>query len=133
VVPLEAAACASGVEVQLGRTRVSARIAAEIVQPFPDRPTEGMYLFHTELSPMASPYFENSARCVFFCTVTWFSVLVCALSLRACLYVEMEVCGFVFLSVYRHVCHSVSQGVGLYLPHRLSMPIRATQCIHAKC
>jgi len=60
--PLEAAACASGVEVQLGRTRVSVRISAEIVRPFPDRPTEGMYLFHTELSPMASPYFENASR-----------------------------------------------------------------------
>jgi len=45
-------------EVQLGTTRVIAIVSAEIVEPFPDRPTEGFFLFNTEFSPMADPNFE---------------------------------------------------------------------------
>ncbi|GAB5593540.1 3'-5'-exoribonuclease [Umbelopsis nana] len=46
------------VQVQLGRTRVSAKVSAEVVRPRPDKPTEGLLLFNTEISPMASPAFE---------------------------------------------------------------------------
>ncbi|KAJ2961073.1 hypothetical protein NQZ79_g3574 [Umbelopsis isabellina] len=46
------------VQIQLGRTRVSAKVTAEVVRPRPDKPTEGLLLFNTEISPMASPAFE---------------------------------------------------------------------------
>eukprot|EP00741_Cyanophora_paradoxa_P014290 tig00020780_g13782.t1 len=45
-------------EVQLGQTRVTAVVSAEIVEPYPDRPTEGFLSFNVELSPMAHPSFE---------------------------------------------------------------------------
>ncbi|KAI9143007.1 ribosomal protein S5 domain 2-type protein [Paraphysoderma sedebokerense] len=45
-------------EVQLGRTRVSATVTAEVIRPNPDRPSEGVVIFNTEFSPMASPNFE---------------------------------------------------------------------------
>ncbi|KAI8881549.1 hypothetical protein K501DRAFT_252983 [Backusella circina FSU 941] len=50
------------VEVQLGRTRVAANISAEVVKPRRDKPTEGILLFNTEISPMAAPTFENGIR-----------------------------------------------------------------------
>ncbi len=46
------------VTVQLGTTRVIAIVSSEIVEPFPDRPTEGFFHFNVELSPMADPSFE---------------------------------------------------------------------------
>lgn len=49
------------VEVQLGRTRVAANISAEVVRPYADKPTEGILLFNTEISPMAAPTFESGA------------------------------------------------------------------------
>lgn len=49
------------VEVQLGRTRVAANISAEVVRPHADKPTEGLLIFNTEISPMAAPTFETSA------------------------------------------------------------------------
>eukprot|EP01102_Stenamoeba_stenopodia_P008509 TRINITY_DN2452_c0_g1_i1.p1 TRINITY_DN2452_c0_g1~~TRINITY_DN2452_c0_g1_i1.p1 ORF type:complete len:445 (-),score=155.29 TRINITY_DN2452_c0_g1_i1:29-1363(-) len=45
-------------EVQLGLTKVYVVTTSEIVEPFPDRPTEGFFTFNTEFSPMASPFFE---------------------------------------------------------------------------
>lgn len=45
-------------EVTLGRTRVIAVVRAELVQPYPDRPTEGQFSLNVDLSPMASPQFE---------------------------------------------------------------------------
>jgi exosome complex component RRP45 len=33
-------------------------VSAELMEPFPDRPAEGFFLFNTEFSPMASPTFE---------------------------------------------------------------------------
>jgi exosome complex component RRP45 len=45
-------------QAQLGRTRVLARVYAEVMRPYPDRPTDGFLNFNTEFSPMASPYFE---------------------------------------------------------------------------
>ncbi|KAI8388656.1 ribosomal protein S5 domain 2-type protein [Radiomyces spectabilis] len=50
------------VEIQLGRTRVAARVTAEVVRPRPDKPTEGMLLFNTEISPMASALFDAGSR-----------------------------------------------------------------------
>lgn len=46
------------VEVTLGDTRVLGRVTAELVEPFPDRPTEGSFAMTVELSPMASGAFE---------------------------------------------------------------------------
>lgn len=45
-------------EVTLGDTRVLGRVSAELVEPFPDRPTEGSFAMAVELSPMASAAFE---------------------------------------------------------------------------
>ena len=38
--------------------RVLAVVSCEVVQPRPQRPTEGQLVFNIELSPMASPAFE---------------------------------------------------------------------------
>ncbi|MCJ1291746.1 hypothetical protein MMC34_003291 [Xylographa carneopallida] len=45
-------------DVRLGKTRVLARISAEVTQPFPDRKFDGIFTITTELSPIASPAFE---------------------------------------------------------------------------
>ncbi|KAI9841070.1 MAG: hypothetical protein M1837_001041 [Sclerophora amabilis] len=45
-------------DVALGKTRVVARVSAEVTKPFPDRPFDGIFTITTELSPMASPAFE---------------------------------------------------------------------------
>ncbi|CDR36769.1 CYFA0S01e04302g1_1 [Cyberlindnera fabianii] len=50
------------VEVKMGKTRVVCRISAEIVAPFEDRPFEGLFHVSTEISPMASPMFENGRQ-----------------------------------------------------------------------
>lgn len=70
------------VEVQLGKTRhveqichsmmpcrinscerlsnrVAARVTAKVERPHPDKATEGLLTINTEISPMASPYFES--------------------------------------------------------------------------
>lgn len=39
--------------------RVICIVTAEVVKPWPDRPTEGFFAFHTEFSPMADPSFEG--------------------------------------------------------------------------
>ncbi|KAF3933519.1 hypothetical protein ABW20_dc0105173 [Dactylellina cionopaga] len=46
------------VDVRLGKTRVLARISAEVTKPRPDRQFEGMFTITTEMGPMASPAFE---------------------------------------------------------------------------
>lgn len=50
---------AGSVEVQIGETKVMAVATAELVEPYPDRPAEGLLQFFVELSPMASPTFEG--------------------------------------------------------------------------
>ncbi|KAI4250458.1 MAG: hypothetical protein L6R40_000056 [Gallowayella cf. fulva] len=45
-------------DVQLGKTRVLARISASLTAPFADRKFDGIFTITTELSPMASPAFE---------------------------------------------------------------------------
>ncbi|KAH0536810.1 hypothetical protein FGG08_006343 [Glutinoglossum americanum] len=45
-------------DVKLGKTRVIARISAEVTRPFPDRLFDGIFTITTELSPIASPAFE---------------------------------------------------------------------------
>ncbi|KAH3676386.1 hypothetical protein WICMUC_002017 [Wickerhamomyces mucosus] len=50
------------VDVRLGKTRVVARISAEISTPFEDRPFEGLFTVSTEISPMASAMFENQRQ-----------------------------------------------------------------------
>ncbi|CCH44059.1 hypothetical protein BN7_3618 [Wickerhamomyces ciferrii] len=50
------------VDVKLGKTRVVARISAEIVTPYEDRAFEGLFQVSTEISPMASAMFENGRQ-----------------------------------------------------------------------
>jgi len=45
-------------ELRLGRTRVLAEVKGDLVQPFQDRPNEGMLLFNVDFSPLASETFE---------------------------------------------------------------------------
>ncbi|OBA20545.1 hypothetical protein METBIDRAFT_43471 [Metschnikowia bicuspidata var. bicuspidata NRRL YB-4993] len=47
------------VEVLLGKTKLAVRVSCEIIKPFDDRPFEGVFTINTEISPMASPSFEN--------------------------------------------------------------------------
>ncbi|KAI9274273.1 ribosomal protein S5 domain 2-type protein [Phascolomyces articulosus] len=50
------------VEIQLGRTRVAAKVSAKVERPRNDKPTEGMLFFNTEISPMACPTFDSGSR-----------------------------------------------------------------------
>ncbi|KAK6069625.1 3' exoribonuclease family protein [Seiridium cupressi] len=45
-------------DVTLGKTRVLAKVSAEVTVPYPDRPFDGIFTIASELSPMASPAFE---------------------------------------------------------------------------
>ncbi|KAF7533476.1 hypothetical protein G7054_g7037 [Neopestalotiopsis clavispora] len=45
-------------DVTLGKTRVLAKVSAEVTAPYPDRPFDGIFTISSELSPMASPAFE---------------------------------------------------------------------------
>ncbi|KAM3430193.1 hypothetical protein MY4824_007799 [Beauveria thailandica] len=45
-------------EVQLGKTKVLAKVSAEVTVPFSDRPFDGVFTIASELSPMAAPSFE---------------------------------------------------------------------------
>nr|XP_043638981.1 exosome complex component RRP45A-like [Erigeron canadensis]XP_043638987.1 exosome complex component RRP45A-like [Erigeron canadensis] len=45
-------------EVQLGQTQVIGFVTGQLVQPYRDRPNEGMFAIYTEFSPMADPSFE---------------------------------------------------------------------------
>ncbi|KAK0722812.1 ribosomal protein S5 domain 2-type protein [Lasiosphaeria miniovina] len=44
--------------VTLGKTRVLAKVSAEVTVPYVDRPLDGVFTIATELGPMASPAFE---------------------------------------------------------------------------
>ncbi|ORX56261.1 ribosomal protein S5 domain 2-like protein [Hesseltinella vesiculosa] len=50
------------VKVQLGRSRVTAIVTAEVVRPRPEKPTEGVLVFNTEISPMANPAADSFSR-----------------------------------------------------------------------
>jgi exosome complex component RRP45 len=45
-------------DVQLGKTRVIARISVDVTTPLPERKFDGIFQIVTEFSPMASPAFE---------------------------------------------------------------------------
>lgn len=45
--------------VELGETKLATRVSCEVVKPYEDRPFEGVFTITTEISPMASPMFEN--------------------------------------------------------------------------
>ena len=47
-----------GVELRLGETKILASATAELVEPYADRPSEGLLQFFVDFSPMASPAFE---------------------------------------------------------------------------
>uniref|UniRef100_A0A3B5LXM9 Exosome complex component RRP45 n=1 Tax=Xiphophorus couchianus TaxID=32473 RepID=A0A3B5LXM9_9TELE len=47
--------------VDLGQTRVMAQVSCELVVPKENRPNEGIMFFNLELSPMASPAFEQGS------------------------------------------------------------------------
>ncbi|XP_049576101.1 exosome complex component RRP45 isoform X2 [Syngnathus scovelli] len=48
--------------VELGKTRVMAQVSCELVAPKESRPNEGIMFFNIELSPMASPAFEQGRQ-----------------------------------------------------------------------
>ncbi|XP_029017882.1 exosome complex component RRP45 [Betta splendens] len=48
--------------VDLGKTRVMAQVSCELVAPKENRPNEGVMFFNIELSPMASPAFEQGRQ-----------------------------------------------------------------------
>ncbi|CAL1602153.1 unnamed protein product [Knipowitschia caucasica] len=48
--------------VDLGKTRVMAQVSCELVAPKESRPNEGVLFFNIELSPMASPAFEQGRQ-----------------------------------------------------------------------
>ncbi|XP_077574870.1 exosome complex component RRP45 [Stigmatopora nigra] len=48
--------------VELGKTRVMAQVSCALVAPKENRPNEGIMFFNIELSPMASPTFEQSRQ-----------------------------------------------------------------------
>ncbi|XP_024865383.1 exosome complex component RRP45 isoform X4 [Kryptolebias marmoratus] len=48
--------------VDLGQTRVVAQVSCELVAPKESRPSEGIMFFNIELSPMASPAFEQGRQ-----------------------------------------------------------------------
>ncbi|XP_061535722.1 exosome complex component RRP45 [Phycodurus eques] len=48
--------------VELGKTRVMAQVSCELVAPKENRPNEGLMFFNIELSPMASPAFEQGRQ-----------------------------------------------------------------------
>ncbi|PNY24021.1 Exosome complex component rrp45 [Tolypocladium capitatum] len=45
-------------EVRCGKTRVAAKVSAEVTVPFADRPFDGIFSIASELSPMVAPSFE---------------------------------------------------------------------------
>ncbi|OTB06892.1 hypothetical protein M426DRAFT_54688 [Hypoxylon sp. CI-4A] len=45
-------------DVTLGKTRILAKVSAEVTAPYTDRPFDGIFTITSELSPMASPAFE---------------------------------------------------------------------------
>lgn len=45
--------------IHVGLHRVAARVTAKVERPRADKPTEGVLIFNTEISPMASPVFES--------------------------------------------------------------------------
>lgn len=45
-------------DVRIGKTRVLARISAEVVAPYADRKFDGIFTISSELSPMGSPAFD---------------------------------------------------------------------------
>ncbi|KAI1487463.1 ribosomal protein S5 domain 2-type protein [Biscogniauxia mediterranea] len=45
-------------DLTLGKTRILAKVSAEVTTPYADRPFDGIFTITTELSPMASPAFE---------------------------------------------------------------------------
>ncbi|KAK3065528.1 hypothetical protein LTS18_000005 [Coniosporium uncinatum] len=45
-------------DIQLGKTRIVARVSAEVTTPYPDRKFDGIFTISSEFSPMASPAFE---------------------------------------------------------------------------
>ncbi|CCG25835.1 hypothetical protein CORT_0C04610 [Candida orthopsilosis Co 90-125] len=48
------------VEVSWGKTKLSVRVTAQIVKPYPDRPFEGIFTINSEISPQASLKFDTT-------------------------------------------------------------------------
>ncbi|KAG4305689.1 hypothetical protein PORY_000599 [Pneumocystis oryctolagi] len=46
-------------EVLLGKTRIFVRISAEITEPYPDKPYEGIFTIDIEMTPIVSSSFES--------------------------------------------------------------------------
>lgn len=50
------------VEVSWGATKLSVRVTAQIVKPYPDRPFEGIFTINSEVSPQASLKFDTTRQ-----------------------------------------------------------------------
>ncbi|KAK9460126.1 ribosomal protein S5 domain 2-type protein [Lipomyces oligophaga] len=50
------------VDVHIGQTRVIVRISAEVTQPRPERPYDGIFLISSEISPMAVPTYDTNKK-----------------------------------------------------------------------
>ncbi|KAJ2168820.1 3'-5'-exoribonuclease [Coemansia sp. RSA 551] len=50
------------VTVQLGQTRVLARVSCTVTRPYPDRPTEGIVQFNAEMSSLCAPHVDHTMR-----------------------------------------------------------------------
>ncbi|KAI5949444.1 RRP45 [Candida theae] len=48
------------VELSWGQTKLSVRVTAQIVKPYPDRPFEGIFTINSEISPQASLKFDTT-------------------------------------------------------------------------
>ncbi|KAG5513578.1 hypothetical protein PMAC_001010 [Pneumocystis sp. 'macacae'] len=47
------------VELSLGKTKIFVRISAEITEPYPDKPYEGIFTIDVEMTPIVSSSFES--------------------------------------------------------------------------
>ena len=61
-ISIDFGAVAGTCEVRLGLTRLLATASAELIEPYPDRPAEGVAQFFVEFSPMASPVPQITPR-----------------------------------------------------------------------
>eukprot|EP01128_Nolandella_sp_AFSM9_P012875 TRINITY_DN9711_c0_g1_i1.p1 TRINITY_DN9711_c0_g1~~TRINITY_DN9711_c0_g1_i1.p1 ORF type:complete len:433 (+),score=123.16 TRINITY_DN9711_c0_g1_i1:107-1300(+) len=50
------------VQIQLGRTRIYVVTTCKVIEPLPDRGTEGFFTFAVDFSPIASPKFEAGRK-----------------------------------------------------------------------
>lgn len=60
--PSDGVAGLGKVELQMGKTRVLAKVSASLTDPRSDRPFEGILTITSEISPMAAEHFHGEGR-----------------------------------------------------------------------